>query len=298
MARIKKNSAFLFSIWGNQNCIYLKSNGFAIRISFGQQCLHIMSLASPWHLYHSTLTLSLSLVPLLSHCSLEILLSLYILLSVLFSLFQHIHVSLSYAFIHLALSFSVYTKLNHFLPTCFLFVFLSCLSLSISIKKTSPSFTNNHPLSLKLSPLFIPLAHPLFLFLSLSLSHSFTLSLSLHTSSLTPFVFSLSLFLSCSCSLWSIATIAFNRYVWICHWNNYHRIFNRRTVPLILLIVWLIAFLIDLPNILGWGVHEFDWKVSVTGIATGRWGSVRAPRAQSNRKKGAGEKEGRKGTWR
>ncbi|XP_030841027.1 melatonin receptor type 1A-like [Strongylocentrotus purpuratus] len=71
---------------------------------------------------------------------------------------------------------------------------------------------------------------------------------------------------TCSCSLWSIATIAFNRYVWICHWNNYHRIFNRRTVPLILLIVWGIAFLIDLPNILGWGVHEFDWKVmSCTG---------------------------------
>nr|XP_054763756.1 melatonin receptor type 1B-B-like [Lytechinus pictus] len=71
---------------------------------------------------------------------------------------------------------------------------------------------------------------------------------------------------TCSCSLWSIATIAFNRYVWICHWKNYHRVFNRRTVPFVLLTVWSVAFLIDLPNILGWGVHEFDWKVmSCTG---------------------------------
>ena len=25
--------------------------------------------------------------------------------------------------------------------------------------------------------------------------------------------------------------------------------------------LWIISFLIDLPNIVGWGVHSFDWKV-------------------------------------
>ncbi|XP_041478055.1 melatonin receptor type 1A-like [Lytechinus variegatus] len=71
---------------------------------------------------------------------------------------------------------------------------------------------------------------------------------------------------TCSCSLWSIAAIAFNRYVWICHWQRYRKIFNRRTVPMMIVGLWIIGFLIDLPNILGWGTHTFDWKVmSCTG---------------------------------
>ncbi|XP_072179354.1 melatonin receptor type 1A-like [Diadema setosum] len=72
--------------------------------------------------------------------------------------------------------------------------------------------------------------------------------------------------ITCSCSLWSIAAIAFNRYVWICHWHKYHKVYNRRTVPFMIVALWCISFLIDLPNILGWGTHAFDWKVmSCTG---------------------------------
>ncbi|XP_030838615.1 melatonin receptor type 1B-B-like [Strongylocentrotus purpuratus] len=67
----------------------------------------------------------------------------------------------------------------------------------------------------------------------------------------------------CACSMWSIAAIGVNRYVIICHWARYNSIYNRRTVPFMLLAVWSISFFIDLPNMVGWGDHRFDWKTMV-----------------------------------
>ncbi|PIK55943.1 putative melatonin receptor type 1C [Apostichopus japonicus] len=63
---------------------------------------------------------------------------------------------------------------------------------------------------------------------------------------------------ACSCSCWSIASISVNRYVSICHRLVYPYIYNTRTVPFIVLFVWLICFLIDFPNIVDWGRHAYD----------------------------------------
>ena len=65
---------------------------------------------------------------------------------------------------------------------------------------------------------------------------------------------------SCCCSLWSIAAIAFNRYVIICHRIYYPTIFNKHTMPFFIIAVWVLSFLVDLPNLLGWGGHAFDKK--------------------------------------
>ncbi len=66
--------------------------------------------------------------------------------------------------------------------------------------------------------------------------------------------------ISCTCSVLNIASISLNRYVAICHRLNYHKIYNRKTIPFIVSSVWVWCFLLDLPNYLGWGNHTFDTK--------------------------------------
>ncbi|XP_072018180.1 melatonin receptor type 1A-like [Amphiura filiformis] len=66
---------------------------------------------------------------------------------------------------------------------------------------------------------------------------------------------------SCGCSIWSIiSSVSLNRYFYICHRVIYTKIYNQRTVPFMVIGLWLIAFLIDLPNYLGWGDHIFDTR--------------------------------------
>lgn len=64
--------------------------------------------------------------------------------------------------------------------------------------------------------------------------------------------------ISCTCSIWSIAAIGFNRYVSICHHSKYRYYFNNRTVPIMLLSLWLFGALVDLPNLIGWNQHVYD----------------------------------------
>ena len=71
---------------------------------------------------------------------------------------------------------------------------------------------------------------------------------------------------SCVCSMWTIAAIGVNRYVSICHWPYYHTIYNTKTTILMVAAIWLFSFLVDLPNIVGWNDHHFDWK---TMLCTG-----------------------------
>ena len=53
--------------------------------------------------------------------------------------------------------------------------------------------------------------------------------------------------ISCACSIWSIAAISVERYIHICHVARYPRLFNRRTVPLLVISLWLIALVVTLP---------------------------------------------------
>ena len=62
------------------------------------------------------------------------------------------------------------------------------------------------------------------------------------------------------CSIWRISSVSLNRYFYICHRALYTKIYNKYTVPLMVLGIWCIAFLIDLPNFLGWGDHIFDTR--------------------------------------
>ena len=66
--------------------------------------------------------------------------------------------------------------------------------------------------------------------------------------------------ISCVCSLWSIAAISLNRYILICRQNIYGRIFTFKKTVGIALVLWFGAFLLDLPNFLGWGDHVYDMK--------------------------------------
>ncbi|XP_072046340.1 melatonin receptor type 1B-B-like [Amphiura filiformis] len=66
---------------------------------------------------------------------------------------------------------------------------------------------------------------------------------------------------SCACSLWCIAAIALNRYICICHRNLYLTLFKKKTVPYIILTLWVISFFIDFPNLIGWGRHGFDQRL-------------------------------------
>ena len=65
---------------------------------------------------------------------------------------------------------------------------------------------------------------------------------------------------TCCCSIWTMAGIALNRYVLICHRALYPTIFNKRTIPVMIAALWLLCFLVDMPNLLGWGGHTFDEK--------------------------------------
>ena len=66
---------------------------------------------------------------------------------------------------------------------------------------------------------------------------------------------------SCACSLWGIAAIAINRYICICHRQIYLTLFSKKTMPYVIIAIWIIAFFIDFPNLVGWGCHGFDERL-------------------------------------
>ena len=64
--------------------------------------------------------------------------------------------------------------------------------------------------------------------------------------------------ISCLCSVYSVASIAVNRYVCICHRLIYPTIYNKKTLPLFILGLWVMCALLDLPSFFNWGGHVFD----------------------------------------
>ncbi|XP_072037661.1 melatonin receptor type 1C-like [Amphiura filiformis] len=65
---------------------------------------------------------------------------------------------------------------------------------------------------------------------------------------------------ACLSSVMNIAAISINRYVKICHFKYYDKIYNRRTVPGMVIFVWIFCFCLDLPNFFRWGSHDFSPK--------------------------------------
>ena len=69
--------------------------------------------------------------------------------------------------------------------------------------------------------------------------------------------------ISCVTSIFSIASIAVERYVFICHNAKHGTLYNKITLPFIVGGVWLYALLVDLPNFkfIGWGGHSFNPEI-------------------------------------
>lgn len=66
--------------------------------------------------------------------------------------------------------------------------------------------------------------------------------------------------LACVCSMMNLAAISINRYIMINKQKYYSRIFTKNKTIFYCCFLWLIAFLVELPNLVGWGGHTFDLK--------------------------------------
>lgn len=66
--------------------------------------------------------------------------------------------------------------------------------------------------------------------------------------------------LACVCSMMNLAAISINRYVMINKHSYYSRIFTKKKTIFYCCFLWFIAFLVELPNLVGWGGHTFDLK--------------------------------------
>lgn len=50
------------------------------------------------------------------------------------------------------------------------------------------------------------------------------------------------------------------RYIFVCKNKYYDTIYTKRTTPLMCIAIYIVVFLTDLPNFLGWGGHTYDFK--------------------------------------
>jgi hypothetical protein len=66
--------------------------------------------------------------------------------------------------------------------------------------------------------------------------------------------------IGCGCHLFSQFVLAINRYLHTCYNSYYNTIFSVKSSFIFCSITWLAAFLIDIPNLTGWGRHTFDLK--------------------------------------
>nr|KAG5713873.1 hypothetical protein BaRGS_024500 [Batillaria attramentaria] len=65
---------------------------------------------------------------------------------------------------------------------------------------------------------------------------------------------------ACFCAFLSLTLASLNRYVFICHNTLYDKFFRCRYCYAACVMCWIMAFLFEFPNFLGWGGHTFDEK--------------------------------------
>ncbi|XP_013402285.2 melatonin receptor type 1B-like [Lingula anatina] len=65
---------------------------------------------------------------------------------------------------------------------------------------------------------------------------------------------------ACVCAFLSLSGVTLNRYIYTCHNHIYDRIYNRLSSILMCIFFWVCAFLLEMPNFIGWGDHGFDEK--------------------------------------
>ena len=64
----------------------------------------------------------------------------------------------------------------------------------------------------------------------------------------------------CIVSLFTMAIIGVNRYLYVCWRDAYDTVFTRRHTVIAVVLTWLAGVAIDLPNHVGWSSHWFDTK--------------------------------------
>ncbi|ELT93936.1 hypothetical protein CAPTEDRAFT_83540, partial [Capitella teleta] len=65
---------------------------------------------------------------------------------------------------------------------------------------------------------------------------------------------------ACFCSFLSLCFLSFNRYLYIVHNEVHHRLFSKCRAGIICVLVWVMAFSMEVGNFIGWGNHYFDPK--------------------------------------
>ncbi|CAC5419943.1 unnamed protein product [Mytilus coruscus] len=66
--------------------------------------------------------------------------------------------------------------------------------------------------------------------------------------------------MSCAGSMITLASVALNRYIFVCKNIKYQSIYSKKKIAVYIVFIWLLVSLIDLPNYLRWGGHTFDYK--------------------------------------
>ncbi|XP_033756111.1 melatonin receptor type 1B-like isoform X2 [Pecten maximus] len=65
---------------------------------------------------------------------------------------------------------------------------------------------------------------------------------------------------ACFCAFLSLTMLTINRCFYVCHNTFYQKFYTRVTTGLMCSICWIVAFLCEFPNFVGWGAHTFDEK--------------------------------------
>ncbi|KAK2149431.1 hypothetical protein LSH36_453g02056 [Paralvinella palmiformis] len=66
----------------------------------------------------------------------------------------------------------------------------------------------------------------------------------------------------CICSLLNIGAISINRYTFIVHNATYNKIYTKFSTIMMCILVWMLAYLVDMPAHLRWSDHGFDMKTN------------------------------------
>ncbi|XP_046375555.1 melatonin receptor type 1B-A-like [Haliotis rufescens] len=66
-------------------------------------------------------------------------------------------------------------------------------------------------------------------------------------------------------SLLTLTVISINRYLNICHSDTYRRVFTKHTTITICVCIWVVAALMTLPPLVGWGRFRYDRKLHYCG---------------------------------
>ncbi|OWA53586.1 putative Melatonin receptor type 1B-B [Hypsibius exemplaris] len=64
--------------------------------------------------------------------------------------------------------------------------------------------------------------------------------------------------MGCIASTWNIFMISLNRFILICYFEHYERVYTKLRTLLMCAAVWLLIYLIELPNQTGWGDTRFS----------------------------------------